>query len=91
MLIIELNIEDSLLSEINQAAGNLSMTRDEFIRVALLRAVRQRRQIAHERQDDDLLKRREVVQRIKEFREQMFAKYGEMPDSAELIREDRER
>ena len=38
-----------------------------------------------------LERRREVVQRINELREQMFEKYGVMPDSVDLIREDRER
>ena len=35
--------------------------------------------------------RHAVVERIRAFQEQMAAKYGMMPDSTELIREDRER
>lgn len=39
----------------------------------------------------DLDQREEVVRRIIQLREGLFAKYGEMPDSAELVREDRAR
>lgn len=35
--------------------------------------------------------RKDVVRRIDELRERLFAKYGEMLDSVELIREDRAR
>ncbi|HET8631496.1 MAG TPA: DUF433 domain-containing protein [Thermomicrobiales bacterium] len=35
--------------------------------------------------------RRETVQRIDALREELFARYGEMPDSTTLVREDRER
>lgn len=38
-----------------------------------------------------LSQRREAVGRIDALREQLFAKYGEMPDSVELLREDRAR
>jgi hypothetical protein len=44
-----------------------------------------------ERKESELSRRREAVREINALREQLFAKYGEMPDSAELIREDRER
>jgi hypothetical protein len=44
-----------------------------------------------ERQDSELKRRDEAVGRIVALRERMRAKYGEMPDSTELIREDRER
>jgi hypothetical protein len=37
-----------------------------------------------------LSQRREAVGRIDALREQLFAKYGEMPDSVELVREIRE-
>jgi hypothetical protein len=39
----------------------------------------------------DLDRRREAVERIDSLRESIFAKYGEMPDSVELLREDRAR
>lgn len=41
--------------------------------------------------EDELRRRQEVVSQIDTLREHIFATYGEMPDSAELIREDRER
>jgi hypothetical protein len=37
------------------------------------------------------IRRREVVSEIDQLRERLFAKYGEMPDSVELLREDRAR
>jgi hypothetical protein len=40
---------------------------------------------------DDLRRRQEVVARIDALRERLFSKYGEQPDSVELIRSDRER
>lgn len=39
----------------------------------------------------ELEQRRETVQRIDALREELFARYGEMPDSTPLIREDRDR
>ncbi|CAN5156952.1 hypothetical protein BH20ACI1_BH20ACI1_23250 [soil metagenome] len=39
----------------------------------------------------ELANRREVVDRILEFQNKMGEKYGVMPDSTELIREDRMR
>ena len=41
--------------------------------------------------ESDAIRRREVVSEIDQLREQLFAKYGEMPDSVELLREDRAR
>ena len=43
-----------------------------------------------ERQLSEIKRRQEAGQRIKETFEEMKAKYGLMPDSAELIREDRD-
>lgn len=40
--------------------------------------------------DNGLSRRREAVRRIDALREQLFAKYGEMPDSVELLREIRD-
>ena len=42
------------------------------------------------RDDNGLSRRREAVRRINALREQLFAKYGELPDSVELLREIRE-
>lgn len=41
--------------------------------------------------EDDLHRRRETVRRIDLLRERLFANYGEMIDSVDLIRADRER
>ena len=41
--------------------------------------------------ENDLRQRQETVRRIDALRERIFATYGEMPDSAALIRQDRER
>ncbi len=37
------------------------------------------------------LRRKEVVREIDDLRNRLFAKYGQMPDSVELLREDRAR
>lgn len=44
-----------------------------------------------ERMDSEIRRRQEAGRRADEIFERMAAKYGMMPDSAELIREDRER
>ena len=44
-----------------------------------------------ERGEADLLQRKDVVREIDALRERLFSKYGEMPDSADLVREDRAR
>lgn len=41
-------------------------------------------------EDRDMNHRGEVVQRIKALQQKLYEKYGEMPDSTELIREDRD-
>lgn len=50
MQTIELTLDESLLAKVQQAADSLQMTRSDFIRVALERAVKQRERIALERQ-----------------------------------------
>lgn len=44
-----------------------------------------------ERRDSEIRQRQEVGKRIDALRERIFAQYGEMPDSTELLREDRAR
>jgi predicted CopG family antitoxin len=44
-----------------------------------------------ERNEANLLQRKDTVREIDSLREQLFSKYGEMPDSSDLIREDRAR
>ena len=41
--------------------------------------------------DTELAQRAQVVQRIHSLQAHMFATYGKMPDSVDLIREDRDR
>jgi len=45
----------------------------------------------HASNGSDFSQRRAVVDNIDRLRNRMFAMYGEMPDSTELIREDRSR
>jgi hypothetical protein len=44
-----------------------------------------------ERSEANLLQRKDVVREIDALREHLFSKYGAMPDSSDLIREDRAR
>jgi predicted CopG family antitoxin len=44
-----------------------------------------------ERTEANLLQRKDVVREIDVLREQLFSRYGEMPDSTDLVREDRAR
>ncbi len=44
-----------------------------------------------ERGNSDVTQRKRVVERIDDLRERLFMKYGEMPDSVELLRADRNR
>jgi len=44
-----------------------------------------------ERNEAALLRRKGVVREIDKLRERLFSEHGEMPDSAELVREDRAR
>ena len=44
-----------------------------------------------ERNEAQLLRRKDVVRGIDSLRERLLSKYGEMPDSSALVREDRAR
>ena len=44
-----------------------------------------------QKMDDELRLRQRAVQEVDRVREHLFATYGEMPDSVELLREDRAR
>jgi hypothetical protein len=44
-----------------------------------------------ERSEANLLRRQETVREIDGLREQLFSKYGEMPDSTDLVSKDRAR
>lgn len=49
MKTIEVAVEDSMLTEVERATRSLDMTREEFVRTALERALQQRETIALER------------------------------------------
>jgi hypothetical protein len=44
-----------------------------------------------ERKQADTLQRRDHIRRIDQLRERLLARYGQMPDSTGLVREDRGR
>jgi metal-responsive CopG/Arc/MetJ family transcriptional regulator len=48
MKVIEVQIEESLLEEVDQATRSLAMTREDFVRAAVERALRQQEIIALE-------------------------------------------
>ncbi len=50
MKTIELEVEESVLEEVDRATRELEMTREEFVRTALERALRQQEVIALEQQ-----------------------------------------
>lgn len=49
MRIIELKLDDALLAEVDRVVLSLSMTREDFARIALEMAVRNQRRIALEK------------------------------------------
>jgi predicted CopG family antitoxin len=71
-----LTISDSLYDRLQQEAAKRGFDNIP----ALLEVLQQ-----------DFEKRAEVVQQIDALREQLFEKYGQMPDSAALIEDDRAR
>jgi hypothetical protein len=77
-LTISENLYSRLLSE-SQARG---LSIEELVEKAI---------DEWESQDAELKRREEAVDRIVALRERMRVKYGMMPDSVELIRQDRER
>lgn len=65
---------------------------DRLVAEAQLRGITVEQLLAEwERRDSEIKRRQEAGRRADEIFERMAAKYGVMPDSAELIREDRER
>ena len=65
---------------------------DRLAKEAQMRGLTIERLIAEwERGEANLIKRKDVVREIDGLREHLFSKYGEMPDSSDLIREDRAR
>jgi hypothetical protein len=74
-----LTISDTLYTRLEQAARERGFQSIEQLLEAWQAVDAERRQ------------RQRIVQRIDQVREQMFTTYGEMPDSVELLREDRAR
>jgi hypothetical protein len=72
-----LTISDTLYTRLEQAARERG-----FVSIEQLLETWQAFDVEHQR-------RQQVVQLIDRVREQMFATYGEMLDSVELLREDR--
>jgi antitoxin component of MazEF toxin-antitoxin module len=64
---------------------------DDYILTLRPRKEIERAQASHEQAHINLDERREAVRRIDALRESLFQKYGEMPDSVELVREMRSR
>jgi hypothetical protein len=74
-----LTISDTLYAWLEAEAQNRGLSTIEDL-------LEQWRALEH-----DLRQRQETVRKIDALRERLFAKYGEMPDSVVLLREDRAR
>lgn len=74
-----LNLPDDLYNRLENAARQKGLKNIEQLLESL--------QIA----EDNLLKRRETVSKIDNLRNRLFQRYGQMPDSVDLIHEDRVR
>lgn len=74
-----LNISDDLYDRLDQAARQRGMKNIEQLLETL------------QSSEDDLHRRQRVVERIATLRARFFSTYGQMPDSVDLIREDRSR
>lgn len=74
-----LNISDDLYDRLDQAARQRGMKNVEQLLETW------------QASEGDLHKRQKVVERIDTLRARFFSTYGQMPDSVDLIREDRGR
>lgn len=74
-----LNISDDLYDRLDQAARQQGMKNIEQLLETW------------QSSEGDLHKRKKVVERIDTLRARFFSTYGQMPDSIDLIREDRGR
>jgi len=77
-----LTISDALYMQLETAARERGLSNEELIRQLIQ---------MWQSKVDERRHRQEVVQRIDALRERLFATYGEMADSVELIRTDRAR
>ncbi len=83
-----LAISESLYSRLQTDAQVRGLTIEQLIEQAVEEC---RQKDAELKREAELKRREEEVDRINAIYERMKAKYGQMPDSVELIREDRER
>jgi antitoxin component of RelBE/YafQ-DinJ toxin-antitoxin module len=77
-----LTISDALYMQVETTARERGLSNEELIRQLIQ---------MWQSKVDERRHRQEVVQRIDALRERLFAAYGEMADSVELIRTDRAR
>lgn len=77
-----LTISDALYMQLETTARERGLSNEELIRQLIQ---------MWQSKVDERRHRQEVVQRIDALRERLFATYGEMADSVELIRTDRAR
>ena len=70
---IQLTLDESLLAQVQQATNALEMTRSDFIKVALERAVQRRETIAKERQHAEAYsKHPQRAEEIEEWQDEQY-------------------
>jgi len=74
-----LEIPDALYEQLELAAHHRGLSNIEQLLTGLMAP------------EEETARRRQAVQRIDQLRARLTATYGEMPDSVEMIRADRER
>ncbi|HWQ12620.1 MAG TPA: hypothetical protein VNL77_07470 [Roseiflexaceae bacterium] len=74
-----LTISDTLYTQLEQAAHERGFTSIEQLLEAWYAF------------DAELHRRQQIVQQIDHLRDRLYTRYGEMPDSVELLRQDRDR
>jgi hypothetical protein len=83
---VTLNISEKIYNSLEQQARKREL---ESVEKFLEKLTEQFEKEEAAEWEKELERRREVGKRIREFQKKMKDKYGVMPDSAELIREDR--
>lgn len=85
---VTLSISEKTYKSLEQQAHKREL---ESVEQFLEKLTEQFEEIESVEREEKLAKRREVVDGIIAFRERMKEKYGVMPDSTEILREDRMR
>ena len=85
---VTINIPEKIYHTLEQQAHKREM---ESVEQFLEKLTEQFEREEAEAWNEELERRREVGKEIRTFRQQMKEKYGVMPDSTEIIREDRMR